>query len=476
MNLSIVYFNDVHGYADEHPELFYEGSKEVIKTTGGYSRIAGYIKQVKSAQSNTLVFDGGDTFHGTLPVVESQGEALLPILTRMEIDAMVGHWDFAYGPQQLKNLAAQLNYPVLGINVYNEDGTLFLKPYVLKETGGIRVGIIGICSNIIDKTMPKRFSEGLKITDGTEELPLYVQKVKDEGANLVILISHNGFPQDCYLLSKTTGINICFSAHTHNRLYEAVEVNNTVIIQCGCHGSFVGHLDLEVENNKVLNYRYQLKAVDESLPTDAVIDAKVKALMAPYASLQSDIVGTTPQTLHRYNILNATMDNLLLAAIQWKTGSALAFSNGWRYGVPMEKGKITRFQLYNIVPHNPVIETVELSGEEVWQMLEENLERTFSSDPMQQLGGYVKRCMGLTAYIKIENPKGNRVQELFIGNEHCEMGKRYTASFVTEQGIPQKYGSNRKKTETQVIDAMVTFLRADLLTETIVQSKAIISI
>ena len=196
MKLSIAYINDVHGYLEPHPELFYLGGKEIIETAGGYARIASLVKNIRKNNSNTLLFDGGDTFHGTLPVVQSKGEALIPILNKMGFNAMVGHWDFAYGPEQLKKLAGKLNYPVLGINVYKEDGSLFLPPYIITNVEDLKIAVIGICSNIIDKTMPKHFSEGLKITDGVKELPIMVQRVKDEGANLIILLSHNGFPQD----------------------------------------------------------------------------------------------------------------------------------------------------------------------------------------------------------------------------------------------------------------------------------------
>jgi len=80
-------------------------------------------------------------------------------LNALNFDAMVGHWDFAYGPKQLKKLEAQLTYPVLAINVYNDDGSLFLHPYIIKKVEDVKIAIIGICSNIIDKTMPKHFSE-----------------------------------------------------------------------------------------------------------------------------------------------------------------------------------------------------------------------------------------------------------------------------------------------------------------------------
>ena len=105
--------------------------------------------------------------------------------------------------------------------------------------------------------------------------------------------------------------------------------------------------------------------------------------------------------LNRGTTLEATMDNFLLQTLLESTGAQLAFSNGWRYGAPIVPGKITLNDLYNIIPMNPPISTVELTGEELRAMLEENLERTFSCDPYQQMGGYVKRCLGLNVYFKI---------------------------------------------------------------------------
>lgn len=247
MKLSIAYLNDVHGYLEPHPELFYRGEEEVLFTAGGYARLATKIKEIRAKSEHTLLFDGGDTFHGTLPLMESKGEVVIPILNKLGLTTMVGHWDFAYGPEQPKKLASALNYPVLGINVYNEDDSLFLPPYLIVEINNIKIAVIGICSNIIDKTMPANFSEGLKITDGTEELLLAIAQVKEEGADFIILLSHNGFPQEVAMVGNIEGVDICLSAHTHNRLYEAIKINNTIIIQYGCHGSFLGHLEIEIE-------------------------------------------------------------------------------------------------------------------------------------------------------------------------------------------------------------------------------------
>jgi 5'-nucleotidase len=459
MKLSIAYLNDVHGYLEPHPELFYTGGKEVVATAGGYARIAAKIKEIRNNNQHTLLFDGGDTFHGTLPLLDSKGEVMLPILNEMGFSAMVGHWDFAYGPAQLKKLAAALNYPVLGINVFNEDGSLFLPPYLITEVEDVKIAVIGICSNIIDKTMPENFSEGLKITDGIKELPLIIQQVKMEGADIVILLSHNGFPQDAEMLSNISGVDICLSAHTHNRLYEAVKIQNTIVIQCGCHGSFLGHLHLAIEQKKIVDHDYELITIDETIQPDKKIELMVRDIMIPYQHLKDEILGNTDIILHRYNTISSTMDDLLLLAIKAVSCAEIAFSNGWRYGVPVAKGKITKWDLYNTIPMNPKVSTVDLTGAEIIKMLEENLERTFSANAMKQMGGYVKRCIGLDIKMRIENPKGFRIQEIYFQGIHLQNDQIYKVAFVTSQGVPNKLGKNRKDLAVNAVDAMEQYLR-----------------
>lgn len=460
MKLDIVYLNDVHGYLESHAELFYDGPDEFIENAGGYARISTLKNSIMQRNSNLLLFDGGDTFHGTLPVVESKGQAIVPLLNKMGFSAMVGHWDFAYGPQQLKHLTSQLNYPMLGINIYNEDGTLFLMPYSIIEVEDIKVGVIGICSDIIDKTMPKNFSEGLTITNGAKELPGYIKTVKEEGADIIVLLSHNGFPQDMALLETIPGIDVCLSAHTHNRLYETVQVNNTLVIQCGCHGSFLGHLELNIQQKKIISHDYQLIKVEESITEDPEIKDIVTEIMRPYQNKKNTVRGKTATILHRYNTINSSADVLLLSAIQFVSHTDIAFSNGWRYGAPIAIGEITDWDLYNLIPMNSPVSTVELTGLEIIEMLEENLERTFSPQPMTQMGGYVKRGLGLHVNMRIENPKGHRIQEIYIGNKPLDKKKYYTASFVTSQGVPEKFGRNRIELTVNAVNAMIEYLES----------------
>ncbi|MFF5380829.1 bifunctional metallophosphatase/5'-nucleotidase [Pedobacter suwonensis] len=461
MKIDIAYFNDVHGYLEPHQEIFFEGRGKETRLAGGYARLKTLIEGIKAKNQNTLVFDGGDTFHGTLPVLDSKGEILPDLLNKMHIRAMVGHWDFAYGKDQLLKLQSMLSYPILGCNVYQDNGSLLLDPYLIIPCGEVSIGVIGICSSIIDKTMPSKFSEGLKVTDGAEELPKYVAEVKGQGVDIIILLSHNGYPQDLKMISEVAGIDICLSAHTHNRLFEPTLVGETIVIQCGCHGSFLGHLSLDIAEGKISSYDYQLIPVLTGIAPEKETAALIDQVLEPYRQMQAEEVGMTETLLHRYDSINSSMDELLLRSIKSFTRADVAFSNGWRYGAPIPAGVITRFDLYNMVPMNPVISIVELTGKEILGMLEENLERTFSADPMGQMGGYVKRCLGIKAYMRIENPKKHRIQQLFIGDQHVEDAGTYLCAFITSQGVPEDIGKNRKDLTDTTIDAIVSYLQSN---------------
>lgn len=152
------------------------------------------------------------------------------------------------------------------------------------------------------------------------------------------------------------------------------------------------------------------------------------------------------------------MDNFLLASIRELAGTTLAFSNGWRWGAPVLPGPVTENDVWNIVPWPVPISTADLTGRELIEMLEENLERTYSAKPFDQQGGYVKRCHGMKMFIKIENPPGTRIQDLFIAGERVQPNKTYSTAFLTVQAVPEKYGKNRKNLTQTAHDAILAYL------------------
>ncbi len=460
-SITFLQINDVHAYLEPHPELFWSGKGPTYRTAGGYARVATLFNAVRARERGAvLALDGGDTFHGTYAAVHTHGEALVPILNALGLGGMVAHWDFAYGPDQLRRLDAQLNYPVLAANCYHA-GTdqLALEPYRVLEIGGLRVGVIGLAAVIVDKTMPPHFSEGLSFTLGVEELPGCIRTLRDEEqVDLVVVLSHLGFPQEHQLAQQVDGIDVLLGAHTHHRLRAPVVANRTLIIQSGSHGSFVGCLTVEVEQGRVVDYRHELIPVDERIEPDREVAALVEDAVGPYRALLAEVVGQTSTGLDRGGALEATMDNFLLQGLLHAVEGEVAFSNGWRYGAPIPAGPVTLGDLWNIIPVNPPISTATLTGAEIVALLEESLEHTYARDPYRQMGGYLKRCLGLSMTCKIEDPYGQRVREIFVRGEPLQPEREYRAVYVTAQGVPRRYGRDHHAHDVKAIDALRNYL------------------
>lgn len=456
-HLTVVQLNDSHAYLEAHQELFWTPAGPIFRQSGGFARISALLKQIRAEQPGRVLFcDCGDTLHGTYPAVQTQGKAVIPALNSLQPAAMTAHWEFAYTPTVLQGETKLLDFPMLAMNVYEIDsGKRIFPEAVVVEAAGLHIGLMGIASNIIDKTMPPAFSRGVRFTDGRSRLPEIIARLRrDDRVDLVILISHLGFPQDMALLNETPGVDLCLSAHTHHRLEKPAFAGSTLVIQSGSHGSFLGRLDLTVDGGRIVDYRHRLVEVSADLPEDSETAALIHASLSPYREMLAEVVGQTSTDLYRGLVFESTLDNFILQTLLEQTGAEAAFSNGWRYGAPVTKGPLTLNDLYNMVPADPPISTTLLRGEELQAMLEENLEHTFSRDPFNQMGGYLKRCMGLKAYIKLENPPGQRIQHLYVGKSEIQPEKMYRAAFITAQGVPEKYGSSRQEHPEHIVSAL----------------------
>lgn len=459
--LTIIQINDVHGHIEPHNEIFFENDGIKVKEAGGYSRIKTLVDKIKAENPNTIFLDCGDTFHGTFITTQTQGKAIIPLMNEMEIDAMTAHWDFAYTPSHLREIDNRLNYPLLSANtyIYDKSKRLF-NPYIIKEMEEIKIGIFGMACEHIVQGFPKKFSQGIYMSPEYEEVPKVVSELKNKyKVDIIIMLSHLGMPTDYKLLQSTSGVDICISGHTHNRLTKPIKVGGALLIQSGVHGSFIGRLDLEIVNGRVVDYSHQLITVDPSIEKDKKIDNIVNEIYEPYNEYLDQVVGESKSVLFRGLSANSTMDNFLLKSISYVTGNKVCFSHGWRYGTAIIPGKITIKNLYNIVPMNPKIINVEMKGYEILELIENKLNKTYNIDPFGQTGGFIQRALGITAYIMIENPKGQRVQKLFIEGEEYQAEKTYNVSYITEQAVPKYLGCNHKKLEITAIDAMIKYLK-----------------
>ena len=409
--LTLIQQNDTHAQFEAHPELFWQNGKATYRTLGGYARAATVVRQIREETAGACFFvDCGDTIHGTGAAQWTKGAAIVPVINAMGVDLLTpGNWEWGFGPQVLRERVAEMNCPVVCCNVERADtGEREFEPCLVREIGGVRVGFIGVTSPIVTQTMPRAFGLGLRFREPVDVLPKAIFKLRNEQkAELIVVVSHVGFPQEVKLAQEVEGIDVILSAHTHNRLEKPVVVGKTILIQSGFGGSFLGRLDLEVHKGHVCDYTHQLIALEESIEPDGEVERIVNQQLEPHRARLNQVVGQIATPLHRMTVLESPMDNLLTDAYVDLIGAEVAFSHGWRYGSPVLPGDVTLGDLWQIIPTNPEVVTFHLSGAQILQRIEANLQSVYASNAFNQKGGFVMRVSGLNAVVRLNNPKGH---------------------------------------------------------------------
>jgi len=392
---------------------------------GGLDRLAVVIKHVRAERGNdkVLFLDGGDTWQGSLGANRSKGQDMVDCMALLKPDAMTGHWEFTYGEARVKELIDKLGFPFLALNIrdteWNEPA---FEPMKFFEKGGIKIAVLGQAFPYTPVANPRwmipKWSFGIR----EEEVRANVEKARKAGAQLVVLLSHNGFDVDRKLATRVSGIDIILTSHTHDALPEAIKVGNTLLVASGSHGKFVSRLDLDVQNGTVRGFRYKLIPLfADVIKLDAEMAAAVAKARAPYSKELARVVGHAESLLYRRGNFNGTFDDLICAALLKEREAEIALSPGFRWGTSVLPGQaITVEDIHNATAITyPQVYRISMTGERLKEVLEDVADNLFNPDPYYQQGGDMVRCGGLGYAIDISKPMGRRIS----GLTHLKSGK-----------------------------------------------------
>ena len=224
--LNVAHINDHHSHLEEEKMPLKLNGQTVTATIGGLPRVAQEIKDFRKNNKNTLILHAGDAVTGTLYYTLFEGKADAQLMNAINFDAFtLGNHEFDDGNKFLKSFLDALTIPVISANVVPDKGSILegkWKPYIIKNIGGQKVGIIGI--DVVKKTKESSSpGDDIKFTDEVETARKYAKELQDQGINKIILLSHAGYEKNVEIGEKVDGIDLIISGDTHYLLGKEFE-------------------------------------------------------------------------------------------------------------------------------------------------------------------------------------------------------------------------------------------------------------
>lgn len=480
-------------------------SRTKIVERGGLARLATVAKRIRADNPNSILMNIGDTYHGGAEAMFTNGNAIVDPVNALGIDVGVpGNWDFAYGPlvtrmrytnlpmtrfmRPMQRAATRMgsgplarmrdrqsqgdeasgderaldmmmpfgeikrpNFPNLAANVKltfppMQRGNTLLPPTLMKSVGGVKVGMIGITSDIVPR-MHKMLAFGMDFLQGEQNyknlIDTHQRRLRAEGAQVVVVMSELGIHRD-YRLAQIVepGVDVFFSAHTHEAVFKPLtSESGALVVEAGNDG-YVGRMDVRVVNGRVVDRRWDLLTLDKSIPEDAAVKALVKRARAPFLAKNANfsipmpmlqqkltqpldtVIGHTEVTLDRRNVLESRFNDLMGEILRKYSGADVAMTPGFRFdsvvpgrGIAVEdntvvSGAITLEDVYRFFPVPYTISTAEIDGARFRELMEHALSNVFSPDVFRQSGGWLEGFSGVDANLNLTAPDGNRVESL----------------------------------------------------------------
>lgn len=403
---------------------------------GGMDRVARLVKAVRAERGadRVLLLDGGDTWQGSWTSLQSKGQDMAGVMDALGTDAMVSHWEFTYGEERVKELAEKSTVAFLAQNLRdNEWQEPVFEARKMFEKGGARIAVIGQAFPRTPIANPRWMIPKWEFGLREDDIGKQVEEARAEGADVVVLLSHNGYDVDAKLAGRVKGIDVILTAHTHDAMPGAARVGDTLLIASGSHGKFVSRLDLDIRAKKIAGFRYKLMPVfSDAITPDPAMATMVETIRAPFATELSREIGRTDSLLYRRGNFNGTFDDLIAEAMLAERDAEIALSPGFRWGGTLLPGDPITFEAISNATAitYPACYRMQMTGAQLKDILEDVADNIFHPDPYFQGGGDMVRVGGVGYAIDISASMGNRISGLTLlrTGQPLEASKAYTVA------------------------------------------------
>jgi len=416
--------------------LDFERAAQRYGKVGGFAHLATLVKRLKANRPGALLLDGGDTWQGSGTALWTQGQDMVDACKLLGVDVRTGHWEFTLGMERVQKIvegdfAGQVDFIAQNIKTADFGDPVF-KPSVIRQINGVPCAIIGQAFPYTPIANPRYFVADWEFGIQEQNLQAQVDDVRGKGAQVVVLLSHNGMDVDLKLASRVRGIDAILGGHTHDGMPVPTLVSNpggkTLVTNAGSNGKFLGVIDFDVKGGKVQDFRYRLLPVfSHLLPADPTMQALIDQARAPYLSKLQEPLGVTDGLLYRRGNFNGTGDQLLVDALMAVQDAEIAFSPGFRWGTTLLPGQtITREWLLDMTATTYSYATVTpMSGDMIKTILEDVGDNLFNPDPYYQQGGDMVRVGGLQFSCDPTAPMGKRISDMRLKGQLIDPTKQY---------------------------------------------------
>jgi sulfur-oxidizing protein SoxB len=403
---------------------------------GGFAHLATLVKRLRASRPGALLLDGGDTWQGSATALWTRGQDMIEATRLLGVDVMTGHWEFTYGMARVQEVVEndfKGRTAFVAQNIQTADfGDPVFAPYVMREVNGVRCAIVGQAFPYTPIANPRYFVADWRFGIQDENLQKVVDEARAKGAQLVVLLSHNGMDVDLKMATRVRGIDAIFGGHTHDGVPLAIPVANaggrTLVTNAGSNGKFLGVMDFDVKGGRVADFRYRLVPVfADVLAPDPAMDALITKLRAPFEAKLGEKLAVTDGVLYRRGNFNGSWDQLVCDALLQVQGAQIAFSPGFRWGTSLLPGDtITRERLMDqLAITYPYATLADMSGATIKTVLEDVADNLFNPDPYYQQGGDMVRVGGLTYTCAPFAKIGERIGDMRLNGRPIEADKTY---------------------------------------------------
>jgi len=432
------HFGIAPGTVEAHAftSLDFEAGARTYGKVGGFAHLATLVKRLRASRPGALLLDGGDTWQGSATSLWTNAQDMIDASKLLGVEVMTAHWEMTYGAKRVLEVIEkdfEGGIAFIAQNVTTTDfGDQVFAPYVMREMNGVRVAIIGQAFPYTPIANPRYFVAEWTFGIQEERMQKHVDEARAKGAQVVVLLSHNGMDVDLKMARRVRGIDEILGGHTHDGVPAPSVVSNaggkTLVTNAGSNGKFLGVLDFDVRAKKVVDFRYKLLPVFANLlPADSTMAAYIDRVRAPFVSRLNEKLAVTETLLYRRGNFNGSFDQLICDALMEVRGAQIAMSPGFRWGTTLlpDQPILMEHLMDQTAITYPYTTLAEMSGVTIKALLEDVADNLFNPDPYLQQGGDMVRTGGLGYTIDPGAKIGSRILDLRLAGRPLEADRVY---------------------------------------------------